>query len=463
MRRRTSRLLALGLFLSSLAAPGAEAQTKKVSVDSLIYDLKHPDPERRKQAAFHLGQNRIRQAVPGLVSAAADPDVEVRLEVAKALVKIDDRAALPGYLTLSADSDARIQKQAIEGIVGSYVEGEPEGFFEGVRRIADLVNPLNDDYNPTVVEPYAVIDPAAVEALVNLLRADAVDVRRAAATGLGILRARDALGAIQERISAEPTSPVLVELIRAIHKIGDPAGALPLIDLTRAPDKRVHDEAIFTLGDLRVREAAPVLMELYSSGAEERRRILKIVPVSRSDDLQKKLFQAMARIGDPEHQSLFLSALTNESDFYRRYGAEGLGRIGDASVTTEVARSFLRESSERARLAMSFALYRLGRQEHLDDLVRHARKPQVGRYLLGFEADEVVALHPYLQSEPSATMVVLLDVIGLRGDATALGEVEIWMNSEDAEVAAAANRAVRRLRARQTSASRIPLTPSRPH
>ena len=69
-----------------------------------------------------------------------------------------------------------------------------------------------------------------------------------------------------------------------------------LIPLIADPDKKIHDEAIFALGRLRVFEAVPQLKKLYESGVEERRKILGFVPVSGRDDLQKKLLGVLEQI-----------------------------------------------------------------------------------------------------------------------------------------------------------------------
>lgn len=438
----TVLLLALGA-----AAFGASIQqTRKVSVEALIYDLKHPDPERRKQAASVLGQNRIRAAVPALIELTEDPEPHIRLEAVRALVQINDRRALPAYIRLVGDSNKAVREKAVDGIIDAYVI-EEDGFFQGVRKVADFVNPFSDDYNPQVVEPYVSVDPQAVTALSALLESEDGSSRRRAATALGILRARSALPAIHSRLETETDDGVKVELIRAVYKMGDPLAAKPLVPLVHDPDKKVHDEAIFTVGRLRVPEATPVLKQLYESGVEERKKIFKIVPVSGPDDLQKNVFQALAYIGDPSCKELFFNALTDDRAFYRRYGAEGLGRIGDPAVTTSLARAYLRETSDKAKLAMSFALYRLGREEHLDELAANADSDQGLNYLLEFQPAEIAKLYLYLGSETTPS---LLEAIGLRGDDSALPVVEQLTSSSDQDVVAAANLAIRRLRARHS-------------
>ncbi len=421
-------------------------ETRKVSVEALVYDLKHPDPERRKQAAAALGQNRIRSAAPALAELAADPDDSVRLEAARALVSIGDPGSVEAFVRLSGDSRREIRSLAVEGIVQTYTSSEG-GFFQGVRKIADFVNPFSDDYNPKVVEPFVQVDPAAVDALSRLLSDPESSIRRDAALALGILRAHSALPAIQSRLSEETDEDARVELIRAIYKIGDPAAASGLVPLIRDPSKKVHDEAIFTVGRLRVPEAVQPMKELYESGVEERRKIFKIVPVSGTDDLQRNLLQSLSYIGDPTCKDLFLAALDDTRVFFRRYGAEGLGRLGDPDTTTPVARAYLRESSSNAKLAMSFALYRLGRQEHLDELVANVGKDQALNYLLEFDSAQVAKLYPYLGLDVGQT-ARLFEVIGSRGDRSALPIAEKFSASPETSIASAANTAIRRLRAR---------------
>src|SRR5205807_6312351 len=57
------------------------ADTRQVSIESLLYDLKHPDPLRRQSAARELGAAKYRPATPQLVPLANDPVAAVRREV----------------------------------------------------------------------------------------------------------------------------------------------------------------------------------------------------------------------------------------------------------------------------------------------------------------------------------------------------------------------------------------------
>ena len=435
------------LISSSLLAQ----QPQKATVDGLIYDLKHPDNDRRKRAATALGQFKVRTAVPGLIELTEDRDATLRLAAVTALVRINDTRALKAHVRMTQDPKKEIQEKAIEGIIKIYVADEKGGFISGVKKVADVVNPLRDDYNPLLVESYVPVSQAATDALAELLFSPETGIRKDAAVALGILRAHSALSPIQQALSLEPDNGVKTELIRTIYKIGDPSAGTEVIPLVNDPDKKVHDEAIFTLGRLRVSEALPVLKGLYESGVEERRKILGFVPVSGKDDLQKKLLEALAYIGDSSCHDLFLSALEDSRDSYRLLAAEGLARIGDSSDLTRVAEEYLREKSSKAKLGMSLALYRMGRQEHLIEVVNSSDKDQAYHYLLEFNASEIRELYPYLLTVEHPFRLRLLDIIGLRGDSSAVTVIEDLMQSTDPELASAANLAMRRIQGREAS------------
>ncbi len=434
------------LLLVSFAPLEAQKKEKR-DVDGLIYDLKHPEAKRRMDAANALGDHRVRKAVPALIELTKDSDDMARYEATRALVRINDTRALQAFVRLTHDQKRVTQKKAIEGIISIYVI-EEGGLLKGIKDVAAFVNPLSDDYNPLMVEPYVPVSQEAIDALSDLLTFSDSGPRKDGAVALGILRAHSALPAIQETLEKESDDGVKVELVRTIYKIGDPEAGSALIPLIRDSDKKVHDEAIFALGRLRVAQAVPPLKELYNVGVEERRKIFGVVPVSKSDDLQKKVLEALAYIGDASCRDIFLGAMQDERDPFRRYGAEGLGRMADSSVTMDVAKKYLREDSDSVRLAMGFALFRMGREEHLVELVDKLEDDQAYHYLLELEPAEVSKLYPYLGSEKSSIQTRLLDVIGMRGDMSALSIVQPMVESRDADVVSAANLAIRRLRGR---------------
>ena len=84
---------AVGARAPFLTAPAVFAQaTRQVPADAMIYDLKNPDPVRRKEAAAALGQNKIQRATPDLVAAVGDSDASVRRAIVIALQQMQDPA-----------------------------------------------------------------------------------------------------------------------------------------------------------------------------------------------------------------------------------------------------------------------------------------------------------------------------------------------------------------------------------
>ena len=452
-----NRALTVALIATLLltAAPDLHGQEELRDVNGLIFDLRHPELDRRKTAVVALGKHRIRRAVPELSRLVKDPDDLLRMALARALVKIGDIRAVPALMTLCHDSRKQTQLMAIRGLVSLYVT-TPDGFIQGMKRVVDFVNPANDDYNPLIVEPYVSVSPEAIDTLATLLGSADADIRRNAAHALGILRGHRGLPALQEALELEPENGVKVEMIRAIYKIGDPEAGVTLIPLIWDPDKKVHDEAIFALGRLKVESSVPALTELYNSGVTERKRILGgLVPVSRSHDLRLKTLEALAYIADPRSRAILLEAITDERTPFRRYGAEGLGRLGDSSLVPTLAHMFQMEEKPEVLLAASFALFRLGAEAHLPELVDRINTDQAYFYLLEMEPEEVPKLHPLLplHTRQPAIQIRLLDVIGQRGNASSLQVVEPLTRSENADVISSANVALRRLRGRHPGAT----------
>ena len=445
-------LVAASLLVSSSYLCGQEELRE---IDGLIFDLRHPELERRKTAVVGLGKHRVRRAIPELSELVKDPDDLLRTALARALVKISDMRTLPALMTLCHDSRKQTQLVSIQGIVKLYVN-VPDGFFAGMKRVVNFVNPVDDDYNSLLVEPYISVSPDAIDTAGTLLSDSDADVRKNAALALGILRGHRALPSLQAALEQEPDNGVKVEMIRAIYKIGDPKGGVTLLPLIWDPDKKVHDEAIFALGRLKVGTAVPNLTELYNSGVTERKKILGgLVPVSRNDDLRRKTLEALAYIGDPRSQEIFIEAIADERTVFRRYGAEGLGRIGDSSLIPKLAYMFQGEQELEVISALNFALFRLGGEAHLPELVDRINSDQVYFYLLELEPEEVPKLHPHLllhTKEPNI-QVRLLDVIGQRGDASSLAVVEPLTRSENSDVISSANVALRRIQGRHPGAT----------
>ena len=218
-----------------------------------------------------------------------------------------------------------------------------------------------------------------------------------------------------------------------------------IVPFVRDPEKTVHDEAILTVGRLRITKAVADLKELYESGIEENRKILGSFPSPERMIWLKKLYQALSHIGDPSCKELFRrdskmsgcsTGVWERKGWAKRRQRQHL--VGCHSVPARKRPGSEARDELRA--------LRLGREEHLLELAQAG--DQGLEYLLELEASEMPKLYPYLDSEKNGVKVRILTAIGQRGDRSAVPVVERFMKSENGDVASAANLALRRLRGR---------------
>jgi HEAT repeat protein len=442
-------LLLLGVAV--LAFAGAQSQPRKASVDGLVYDLKHPDPDRRAEAARLLGANKLNQAVPALMEAAGDSQPAVRLAVLEALAKIHDPRALPTFITLTGDSEADIRRKAIAALIEVYVV-DASGFVAGTMKVIDFLNPFDSDYNTLVVEPYVPVSAEAVQALAQRLEDPETGVRKAAVMGLGTLRGRAALPQMKDVLSREPENGIKIEYFRSFYKIGDPDACGRLVPYVNDPDKAVHDEAILTSGLLRCKESVDAIMDIYQMGIKEREKVFGVIPASSADDLQIKCLQSLALIGDARAAKLYLPALRHDKEDFRVAAAEGLARLADAQHEPVLTERSAGAKGKRFQLALAYAFYRLGHKERLAELVRElggsSHGDQVYAYLVELTPDQLADLYPHLRASKGKTRIRLLEAMGVAGSPHNLSEVQSYTNDSDADVASAALVAVRRIQAR---------------
>src|SRR4051794_37302490 len=120
-RRVRPAALTVAVLLVTAGRAWLGADVRQVSVESLLYDLKHPDAVRRQAAVKELGATRYRPAIPALVALANDPAAPVRRELEFALESMDDMAALPGFIALASDTESDIRLRAVASLVNVHV------------------------------------------------------------------------------------------------------------------------------------------------------------------------------------------------------------------------------------------------------------------------------------------------------------------------------------------------------
>src|SRR5262245_10579552 len=124
-----TRWLCVALLMASAMVLGpssarVDAQSRQISVETLVYDLKSPDALRRQVAARELGNIKYKTATPDLVSMTNDPVVAVRREVELALEHMQDLQALPGLLAFASDGENDIRARAVAALVDIHLSRE---------------------------------------------------------------------------------------------------------------------------------------------------------------------------------------------------------------------------------------------------------------------------------------------------------------------------------------------------
>ena len=437
VQSRAQWLRFVGLLIAALAlTPDGRlaAQTRQVSVDSLIYDLKSPDPLRRQAAARELGAAKYQAATPDLVPLAHDPVDAVRREVELSLERMDDIRALPGFVELSTDSQADIRSRAVASLVNLHLP-RTNGIGAVLTKLGELIMLAPAPDLELVIEPDVPVDPVVIAAL----RARIIDpergIRKTAIRGLGILRATPAVPDLVRVVREDRDDGLRFDSVRALRKIGDTSIGDELVALLNLNNDTVRNELMATLGSMRHRGAVPELT-----------RIVEHAP--RTDGPRVVALAALADIADPASGALFEQFKADRNEPMRLYANEGIARTAGAESKSAISAARLVEKSARVRTAQAFALSRIGEIEFLDELVRaldRATTRELAKeYLLETPPANRQAL--FSPREASATArAELADVLGRLGDPAALSRLQELAHDSDGGVAKAAERATRRI------------------
>jgi HEAT repeat protein len=435
-------------FTVAIIVPGlAAAQTRQVLVESLTYDLKHPDPVRRREAATLIGRNKVQSVTPDLVAAVHDTDSSVRRAVGIALQEVQDARALPGFVALSTDSEKDIRERAIEGMTTAYLPRET-GVGVTLNKVANSLNPWSDEWGEVMTEPGLTADPSVIEALGARLADTEPSLRAKAARSLGILRGQSAIPALLVVLREDRSNDVRFEAARALRKIGDPSVGSELLKLVTYADPKVRNEVVLALGRLRYAPAVPELTRIYV-------RESAVPPKQMDRTFRERLIGALAFIGDPSSKDLFLRE-KNATDLpVALHANEGLARVADPATLVEISRDRQQQKDPRILTAQAWALYRLGRKEFLISVVEalgsRRTNEDAKQYLLESRTDEVPDLITHLTHADPNVREALAEILGLLGDARAVPALRELTRDPNEQVAALASQALQRIAKRSGS------------
>ena len=190
-----------------------------------------------------------------------------------------------------------------------------------------------------------------------------------------------------------------------------------------------------TLGAMRYERAVQGLTDLFQH--------------FKSGALAEAAFDAIAHIGHPYSSPLLSSHLTSKSATIRGIAMEGLGRTGDRTKANEIEIALKSERNEAVQLAGAFAAVLLTNApiEPIGDVLTTARlHDQAQAYLIELAPGRTQAFSRYAQDPDEHVRTDVADILGLGGDPAALPMLEPLAKDVNPQVAAAAVRAIVRLR-----------------
>ena len=436
-RRQRLQLKVLAVAMLALTPGSARLvaqQTRQVSVETLIYDLKSPDAGRREAAARELGVVKYRPAIPQLVALTNDPAASVRRAVEVTLERMEDIQTLPGFIAFASDSEDDIRSRAVDALVNLHLP-RTAGVAAALTNLRERIVYRPDRDLDVIVEPDVPVDPAVVSTLRARIGDSERGIRHTAIRGLGILRARPAVPDLLRVVREDRDDGLRFDAVRALRKIGDASIADDLVALLNINTDAVRNELIATLASMRYRGAVPELTRI----AEQNRR---------ADSACVLALAALADLADPSSAPLFDRLKADEDEDVRLYANEGIARTSDANMKTQISAARLVEKSARVRTAQAFGLLRLGSSEYLDELIRALERSSTRdlakEYLLETRgADRQALFAP--RSVSAGARAELADVLGRIGDPDALPRLQELAHDADKDVARAAERAARRI------------------
>jgi len=430
------------LLLVSLHG-SALAQT----TEELIANLRSPIVKTRLEAARKLGERRQREAAEPLARVLrTDTHADVRREAARALGLIKDEATLPALLAALSDAHREVRRAAILALVSFYIETNIE-FITAERRGWQILNPFLSTYEATIVEPETKVDDRITQGLVRVALGDGdLGVRQAAVRAVGVLRATTAVPQLGRLFVGH--SALRVEILKTFMKLGDPRAGPYIIPFLNDSDADVRKSALIAVGLLRIAEAVPKLIEVFER--------------PRDEETARLALEALAHIGDRAAEKLFLQNLEHPLPGRRRFAAEGLARLGDASYIERISRLRLQERDRSVQLAQAFALYRLGRREFLEAIFQEldgGEHTQAAAYLLEVEPED---LYPFLQRGSPRARRAVVEALGRIGSREAIEYLKPLLRAEDPDLVNATNLAIQRIERRERAKSAAPEPRTRP-
>jgi len=428
-----SKTLLAGLLAAALCAGAPQGGAP---------GLESSDPKERAKAANELGKTKNPVHIPALQELLKDPVADVRADAVEAIIEIGTGDSLDPLIEATRDAMPSIQALAVDGLVNFYLPGYVKTGWMGTLKslTKDLADRFRDP-EPLIIQRHVKVAPRVIEAIGRVIEGgSSMESRANAARAAGILRGKQALPQLTQALRSKNTM-VILESVRAIEKIREPGAGSALVPLVNDLDKDVQLAAIGTIGQLRVEEAVPDLVNQ--------------VKTTKKKDVRRAALTALAKIGDKEQRSLFLRYLGDNDKNLRAAAAEGLARAGDPEKDLQmVLDEFAAEKKETTRLSLAFAAVALGDKNYLsylvDGLNSSFRGGEAGAFLIELARKPEIRSELYtpLMTGTKDQKIALAGILAHSGDEETVPHLERLSHDSDPDVAQAAIQAMKNLQAR---------------
>ena len=403
----------------------------------------HTDTVRAK-AARDLGNEGDLSTVPALTEALSDPSPKVRREVVVALTNFISQSFCRRWRRRPMDYDDGVRITAIQCLVGYYSGVLPSSGFTGFMKKNWQRAPSHFQADDTKIDPGLAVDPSVVTALIAAMKdTRSNDASHQAAKALGILVAKPAAPDLVAAAHSSDTD-LAREALNSLAKIKDRDSGPKLVDLLDSRDKDVKRDACLTVGILRANGAAPKLQTIYQDDPDEKDKVAAM--------------QGLAYLGEKGSVPVFTQGLSSGDKDIRLGAGEGLARAADPQSLSALEQAVNLEKDAGPKLAMEFALAALGKDDAANYLVNELSskiRGDVARsYLIELARNPAFLpkLYAYFQSPDASIRKHLCEVLMYSGDQGSLAQLDRLEHDPDTDVAAAALRAKRAIRARLDAA-----------
>ncbi|MBI2833040.1 MAG: HEAT repeat domain-containing protein [Acidobacteria bacterium] len=380
---------------------------------SVVANLDHRDAKVRRSAMRLLRESGYPEAISAIARLVADPVDEIQLE------------AIHTELSFFLSEPIERRKRVALVIEVRPKGGTEEAFAEGELNLVPREVPGE-----------------LVQALGLAIRDENVVVRLEAMYALGLLARPPLSPTITDRLVeslSHPDPPIRLAAARVLGRLRVEDGGDALVYAMNDPIPEVKGSAMWALGQIGAPQAVQALTEQFTY-------------FNRGLQAATAL-DALAHIADSSSLPLFQARIADKDPEMRRLAIEGLGRVGNVSQAGPIEAALATEKSPHVRLAIAFALQKLGRG-YLDRLVaalaEERSRDQARTYLVELGPAVVAQLQAHLANPDPEVRLGVADALGLIGSLSALQALEPARKDQERRVADAATRAVLRIHVAQT-------------